>query len=118
VQQPRSLATHRAIGLTVTLYTLCSALAVLSLRSDHISVHARSGTSPGGRLHGNHDYKPGGGNGFFHYRNGKLLNGLVAVGFELEDTHCNGGAETLLCRRFLIEPPDHLPRQDRDKHEI
>ena len=30
-----------------------------------ISVHTRTGQFEGGQLHGDHDYKPGGGNGFF-----------------------------------------------------
>lgn len=54
-------------------------------------MHARTGAFPGGRLHGDHDYKPGGGNGFFQFRGGKLLNGLVTAAFELQDTAANGG---------------------------
>ena len=66
---------------------LCGA----GFRLDHVSVHSREGAFDGGRLHGNHAFKPGGGNGFSQYRSGRLLNGLVSVAFELEDTHCNGG---------------------------
>ena len=33
----------------------------------------------------------GGGNGFYQYQGGQMRNGLVAVTWELEDTHCNGG---------------------------
>ena len=38
-------------------------------------------------LHGGDN--PGGGNGFFGFRNGNFQNGLVSVTYELEDTFCN-----------------------------
>jgi hypothetical protein len=66
-----------------------------NFRLDHISVHSRGGADDpanrGGKLHGNHDFLPGGGNGFYEYRGGRFLNGLTTVAYELEDTRCNGG---------------------------
>ena len=41
-------------------------------RLDHINVHARPATFPGGTLHGGDN--PGGGNGFFGFRNGAFQN--------------------------------------------
>ena len=97
--------------------TVCAILEQIigpSFRLDHINVHARPGTFPGGNLHGGHN--PGSGNGFFSWQNGSSKNGLVSVTFELEDTHCNGGG-------FACVPGSHkanlnLPQHYRDLNTI
>eukprot|EP01052_Picozoa_sp_SAG31_P004396 SAG31_NODE_182_length_21094_cov_4.426721_1_plen_164_part_00 len=59
-------------------------------RLDHINVHTHVANGySGSSLHGGSN--PGGGNGFYFMQNGQMRNGLVAVTWELEDTHCNGG---------------------------
>jgi len=68
------------------LEQLCGA----RFRLDHINVHTHVAAGySGSSLHGGSN--PGGGNGFYHYQGGQMRNGLVAVTWELEDTHCNGG---------------------------
>ncbi|MDA0788114.1 MAG: phytanoyl-CoA dioxygenase family protein [Proteobacteria bacterium] len=61
-----------------------------TFRIDHINVHThiRKGFK-GAMLHG--DWKATGGSQFFRYHDGRFFNGLVAVAFELYDTHPNGG---------------------------
>ena len=59
-------------------------------RLDHINVHTHVAAGyPGSSLHGGHS--PGNGNGFFFHSGGQMMNGLVSVTYELEDTHCNRG---------------------------
>ena len=64
-------------------------------RLDHVNVHARPGTFAGQTLHGGDN--PGGGNGFFGFRNGYFQNGLVSVTYELEDTDINPAGGGFCC---------------------
>ena len=82
-----------------------------TFRIDHVNVHThvRQGF-PGGMLHGG--WKTAGGSQFFRYHDGRFFNGLVAVAFELHDTHVNGGG-------FCCIPGTHkanlpLPAQWQD----
>ena len=82
-----------------------------TFRIDHVNVHThvRQGF-PGGMLHGG--WKTAGGSQFFRYHDGRFFNGLVAVAFELHDTHVNGGG-------FCCIPGTHkanlpLPEQWQD----
>ena len=80
----RDLMAHPAV--VPILEQLCGA----RFRLDHINVHTHVAAGySGSSLHGGSN--PGGGNGFYHYQGGQMRNGLVAVTWELEDTHCNGG---------------------------
>lgn len=74
---------------------ILSQLCGSAFRLDHVNVHARPATFPGGRLHGGDN--PGGGNGFFGFRNGNFANGLVSVTYELEDTDCNPAGGGFCC---------------------
>ena len=82
-----------------------------TFRIDHVNVHTHVAKGfPGGRLHGG--WKGTGGSQFFRYHDGQFYNGLVAVAFELFDTHPNGGG-------FCCIPGTHkanlpLPDQWRD----
>ena len=85
-----------------------------TFRIDHVNVHThiRKGF-PGGMLHGG--WKATGGSQFFRYHDGRFYNGLVAVAFELFDTHPNDGG-------FCCIPGTHkanlpLPEQWRDLSE-
>ena len=61
-----------------------------SFRIDHINVHTHVTRGfKGGILHGG--WKSTGGSQFFRYHDGQFYNGLVAVVFELFDTHANDG---------------------------
>lgn len=82
-----------------------------SYRLDHINVHThiKQGYA-GGMLHGGHDF--GGGCQFYRYHDGEFFNGLLAVSFELFDTHANDGG-------FACIPGSHksnvtLPEPWRD----
>ena len=82
-----------------------------TFRMDHVNVHThiRKGFA-GGILHGG--WKGTGGCQFFRYHDGRFYNGLVAVAFELHDTHVNDGG-------FCCIPGTHkanlpLPEQWRD----
>ena len=80
-------------------------------RIDHINVHTHVAKGfKGGILHGG--WKSTGGSQFFRYHDGQFYNGLVAVVFELFDTHPNEGG-------FCCIPGTHkanlpLPTQWRD----
>lgn len=73
-----------------------------AFRLDHVNVHARPATFPGGHLHGGDN--PGGGNGFFGFRNGNFANGLVSVTYELEDTDCNPAGGGFCCACYPCYP--------------
>ena len=79
-----------------------------SYRLDHINIHTNHGEGfAGGNLHGGQ-----GVNGTFGYHDGRFYNGLLAVTFELYDTHPNNGG-------FCCIPGSHksnisLPRTWRD----
>lgn len=61
-----------------------------TFRLDHINVHTHVGNGfQGGVLHGG--WLGTGGCQFFRYHDGDFYNGLVAVTFELYDSHANGG---------------------------
>ncbi len=82
-----------------------------TFRIDHVNVHThiKQGFA-GGMLHGG--WKATGGSQFFRYHDGRFYNGLVAVAFELFDTHPNDGG-------FCCIPGTHkanlpLPEQWRD----
>lgn len=61
-----------------------------TFRIDHINVHTHIKKGfPGAVLHG--DWKGTGGSQFFRYHDGRFYNGLLAVTFELYDTHPNDG---------------------------
>ena len=79
-------------------------------RLDHVNVHARPATFKGQTLHGGDN--PGGGNGFYGFRNGHFQNGLVSVTYELEDTDINpaGGGFCCACRA------KHRDREERETH--
>ena len=82
-----------------------------TFRIDHINVHTHVAKGfKGGILHGG--WKSTGGSQFFRYHDGQFYNGLVAVVFELFDTHPNEGG-------FCCIPGTHkanlpLPTQWRD----
>ncbi len=82
-----------------------------TFRIDHVNVHTHVAKGfPGARLHGG--WKGTGGAQFFRYHDGQFYNGLVAVVFELFDTHPNGGG-------FCCIPGTHkanlpLPERWRD----
>ena len=82
-----------------------------TFRIDHINVHTHVAKRfKGGILHGG--WKGTGGSQFFRYHDGQFYNGLVAVVFELFDTHPNDGG-------FCCIPGTHkanlpLPTQWRD----
>ena len=82
-----------------------------TFRIDHINVHTHVAKGfKGGILHGG--WKSTGGSQFFRYHDGQFYNGLVAVVFELFDTHPNDGG-------FCCIPGTHkanlpLPDQWRD----
>ncbi len=61
-----------------------------TFRIDHVNVHTHVTQGyRGGMLHGG--WKSTGGSQFFRYHDGAFYNGLMAVTFELHDTHPNGG---------------------------
>ncbi len=68
-------------------------------RLDHINVHTHVKRGfAGGQLHGG--WADSGGSQFFRYEDGEFFNGLVAVSFELYDTHGNDGG-------FVCIPGSH-----------
>ena len=85
-----------------------------TFRIDHVNVHTHVGKGfKGGMLHGG--WKGTGGSQFFRYHDGQFYNGLVAVAFELFDTHPNDGG-------FCCIPGTHkanlpLPERWRDLSE-
>ena len=103
----RDLMAHPAV--VPILEQLCGA----RFRLDHINVHTHVAAGySGSSLHGGSN--PGGGNGFYHYQGGQMRNGLVAVTWELEDTHCNGGG--FCCVRAPTAAPYYrLPSAGADE---
>ena len=82
------------------LAQLCGA----TFRLDHVNVHARPlKLHPGQTLHGGDN--PGGGNGFYGFRNGSFTNGLVSVTYELEDTDMNPAGGGFCCAPQPLPPP-------------
>ena len=68
-------------------------------RLDHINVHTHVQRGfPGGQLHGG--WADSGGSQFYRYEGGEFFNGLIAVSFELFDTHGNDGG-------FVCIPGSH-----------
>lgn len=93
---------------------ILSQLCGSAFRLDHVNVHARPATFPGGTLHGGDN--PGGGNGFFGFRNGNFANGLVSVTYELEDTDCNpaGGGFCCILLRSTIAKASRIVKPPTD----
>lgn len=87
-------------GVVPILEELCGQ----RFRLDHVNVHTHVADGyPGSSLHGGHS--PGNGSGFFFARNGQMMNGLLAVTYELEDTIVNGGG-------FCCIPGSHKSNVD------
>jgi hypothetical protein len=93
---------YRDLMAHPTVVPILQQLCGPRFRLDHINVHTHVADGyPGSSLHGGHS--PGNGNGFFFYSGGQMMNGLVSVTYELEDTHCNGGG---LCVSMENVPAD------------
>lgn len=81
---------YRDLMAHPTVVPILQELCGPRFRLDHINVHTHVADGyPGSSLHGGHS--PGNGNGFFFHSGGRMMNGLVSVTYELEDTQCNGG---------------------------
>ncbi len=79
-----------------------------TFRIDHINVHTHVAKGfPGADLHGG--WKWSGGSQYSRYHDGRFYNGLVAVTFELYDTHPNDGGFCCIpgSHKSNVHFPDH-----------